>query len=73
MADTRRYIRNRDRKHFKKSEMEEMPGVILTRYYGTIKKALSKGVPLYTSSGKLTHHPTRKLSQKIDMPSKKRR
>jgi hypothetical protein len=73
MADTRRYIRNRDRKHFTKSELDEYKGVILTQYYGTIKKALSKGVPLYTSSGKLTHHPTRKLSQKSDIPSKKRK
>ena len=72
MADTRRYIRNRDRKHFTDSEMERS-GVLLTRYHGTIKKALSKGVPLYTATGKLTHHPTRKLSQKCDIPTKKRK
>lgn len=48
-----KYIRNRDRKHFNKSEYGMYKGVTLTKYYGTISKAKSKGVPVYNANGTL--------------------
>lgn len=44
---TKKYIRNRDLKHFKKSEYGMYKGVLLTKYYGTLKKASDKGIPVY--------------------------
>ena len=54
---SKKYIRNRDLKHFAKSEYGMYKGVVLTKYYGTITKAKKKGVPVYNMKGKLTHSP----------------
>ena len=57
---TKKYIRNRDLKKFKKSEYGMYRGVTLTKYYGTIAKALKNGVPVFNIRGKATHTPTKK-------------
>jgi len=57
---TKKYIRNRDLKHFKKSEYGMYKGVILTKYYGTLKKASDKGIPVYNNRGNVTHKPKQK-------------
>ena len=54
---TKKYIRNRELKKFNKSEYGMYKGVTLTKYYGTLKKAYVKGVPVYNQRGKLTHKP----------------
>ena len=54
----KKYIRNRDLKHFTKKEYSKNKGVVLTKYYGTIKKAMSKGVPIYNTKGIVTHTPS---------------
>ena len=61
---TKKYIRNRDRHHFKKSEKGQFEGAILTKYYGTLRKAWEKGVPVYNYGGKLTHKPSLKANPK---------
>jgi len=44
-------------KRFAKKEYSENKGVVLTEYYGTIKKAMSKGVPIFNARGTVTHTP----------------
>ena len=54
---TKKYIRNKDLKKFNKNEYGMYKGAALSKYYGTLKKAYDKGVPVYNSKGKLTHKP----------------
>ena len=50
---TTKYIRNRDLKHFKKSEYGMYKGAALTKYYGTVQDANKKRVPVYNANGTL--------------------
>lgn len=52
----RRYVRNRDIKKLKASDVpKDSRGVILTRYLGTVANARKRGVPLYNMKGICTH------------------
>jgi len=55
MANQRRYVRNRDIKKLKDSDVAKGRGVILTRYLGTVANAKKRGVPLYDMRGNVTH------------------
>ena len=61
---SKKYIRTDDIQQFNKSEYSTMTGVILTKYYGTLRKAWEKGVPVYDKRGKLTHKPSVKANPK---------
>jgi hypothetical protein len=74
MVKSKRYIRNSDIHLFNKGQVASGNGVLLTEYYGTIKEAMEKGVPLFGHSGKkiiLTHTPPKKYQQSKDKPRKK--